>query len=154
MVREFWAEMIAATATGLGYALLYNVKGRLLIPSFIGAAFGWAAYSLSARAGMGAVWASFMGAVMVSLWAEIFSRRCKSPATVFLIVGVLPLVPGAGIYNTMLDIVNRHYTEAKVVGLQTLGIALALALGILVVTSFGRLFNYFKARLGFPSGRP
>ena len=39
---------------------------------------------------------------IVSLFSEIAARIFKAPATIFLIIGCFPRVPGRGIYQTML----------------------------------------------------
>ena len=53
--------------------------------------------------GLSSVWASFFGAVFVDLSSQILARRLKAPVIIFLIIGVLPLVPGYGIYKVAYD---------------------------------------------------
>mgnify|MGYP000627016852 FL=1 len=81
----------------------------------------------------GAVEANFAATVFITLASRIGSTVKKCPVTLFLIAGIFPEVPGIGIYRTiyysMLD--NRelslHY------GRETLGIAIAMVLGIILV---------------------
>ena len=39
--------------------------------------------------------------IVVSAYAEVMARVFKAPVTGFLTIGILPLVPGGGIYYTM-----------------------------------------------------
>ena len=43
----------------------------------------------------------FFATMVVETLAQIFARVFKAPATIFLIIGIIPLVPGGGIYYTM-----------------------------------------------------
>ena len=47
--------------------------------------------------------------------------------------GIIPLVPGVGIYYTSYDIFMNHLTEASQKGMETLKIAIAISLGIMCV---------------------
>ena len=78
---------------------------------------------------------------MVGLSSDIASRVCKEAATIFVIPGVLPLVPGAGTYYTMLAIVEGNLEEAAATGIQTLAMAGAIALGLLVVGTIIQIFR-------------
>ena len=57
----------------------------------------------------------------------------KSPVTVFLLTGIFPLVPGAGIYYTAYYFIQNENTLALAKGISTFKIAVALAIGISLV---------------------
>jgi len=67
--------------------------------------------------------------------ARVFAIRHKAPLTVFLLSGIFPLVPGAGIYNTAYYFLQDDRALFANAGVETLKIALALALGIALVCS-------------------
>ncbi len=146
MELNFATNLIAAALVGVGYALLYNVSKRIFIPAIGGTVLTWLVYTLMIQQGQTPILAAFSGAVAVSIWAEVCSRINKTPVTVFLILGVLPLVPGSGIYYTMQAIVNGNSALATERGIETLGIALALALGILIVSTLVRLLYLLLGR--------
>ena len=66
---------------------------------------------------------------------KFFARLCKTPVTTFIVCALIPLVPGGGMYYTMLEVIQGNVQEALVKGLETLSIAGVLALGILVVST-------------------
>ena len=60
-------------------------------------------------------------------------RRC--PVTGYLQVALLPLVPGAGIYYTAYYFLRNDRALCTSKGIETLKVAVALALGIAIVCS-------------------
>lgn len=58
----------------------------------------------------------------------------------FLIAGIFPVVPGAGIYYTGYHIFMNNNVEAMSKGVETIKIAIAIALGIGIVVSLPRFF--------------
>lgn len=65
----------------------------------------------------------------------LFAIRHKAPITLFLLCGIFPLVPGAGIYYTAYYFLRDDRTLFANKGVETLKIAVALALGIALVCS-------------------
>lgn len=82
----------------------------------------------------------------VSLLSEIMARVFKAPATIFIIIGCFPLVPGSGIYYTMLYAVqgmNDLFMESF---LSTLGISISLALAILISSTAFQVYKRIKTK--------
>ncbi|OJT71414.1 hypothetical protein BM530_22550, partial [Clostridioides difficile] len=91
----------------------------------------------------------FIAAALVSACSETLARKLKQPAIVFVIPGILPLIPGIGLYNTMLSLIQKNYSLAMSKGTDALFLSAAIALGVLVVTSFVRTLNLLKIRKNF-----
>ena len=71
--------------------------------------------------------------------AEILGAMLKTPATVFLLPGLLPLVPGGGMFLTMRSAVNGLMAESLSNAYTTLFAAGSIALGIALASSGRRL---------------
>jgi uncharacterized membrane protein YjjB (DUF3815 family) len=98
--NTFWAGVAA-----LGFAILFNVPPRTLILAAIGGAAGYAVRSGLVQSGItGVEMATLVAAMLVSLLGVWFGRRWHTPPVVFVIPGVIPLVPGALAFRTMIDI--------------------------------------------------
>ena len=82
--------------------------------------------------------ASFVGTLAVVLISRILTVRKKCPITIFLVSGIIPLVPGAGIYYTAYYLVTGQMSLAAVKGLEAVKIAFAIVLGIIFVVSIPR----------------
>ena len=85
---------VAVTAFG---ALLETPRKYLLHGGIAGAIGGFV-YLFSIQEGMGVVLASFFSALAIAITSHTFARIFKAPVTTFLIAGILPTVPGAGMY--------------------------------------------------------
>ena len=132
-MSNLFIEFLFAFLGTLGFALIFNVPLRHIpVASFIGGA-GWVIYQIAVVSGCGVAISCFLGACTVGLASDIASRICKEAATIFVIPGVLPLVPGAGTYYTMLAIINGNLEQAADKGIETLAMAGAIALGLLVM---------------------
>lgn len=107
---------------------------------------GWLIYLLASLAGGNDLICYFLAAMAISIYAEIMARIRKCPVTGYLIISFLPLVPGAGIYNTMKYALQGDTEMFLDQGLHTLGIAGCLAVGVLVVSSAVRMFITFQMR--------
>ena len=75
----------------------------------------------------------FSGTLVVVIASEIAARILKMPSTTFIVPSVIVLVPGFGLYRTMLYLVQSDYGMAAQQGTQTIlaigAMALAIALG-------------------------
>jgi len=76
------------------------------------------------------------------LYAEVLARWLKTPTTTFIIVSLIPLIPGSGLYYTMANALSGNSDGFLEKGIYTLELSLALALGIILVTSCVRRIKY------------
>lgn len=100
-----------------------------------GGFIGWAAYI-----GVGYFVSSepmkyFVAAVVINIYSEIMAVREKAPSTVFLVSAIMPLVPGGMLYKTMHYAVTKEWHKFGKLGVSTISVALALALGMLIANS-------------------
>ena len=68
-----------------------------------------------------------------ALAARICAVLLKTPVTVFLLTGIFPLVPGAGIYYTAYYFIQGENALSLANGISTFKVAVALAVGIALV---------------------
>lgn len=127
--------IIASFLGSLGFSILYNVRGkRLLIPSIGGAAF-WAVYLLFVHFVNNEYLGYFVVAMMITVYAEIWARVIKTPATTVLVPTVIPLIPGGALYYAMDAALREDMAFFILKSKAAIGLAIALAAGIMVVTS-------------------
>ena len=130
----------------LCFAILFNTPRRCLVPASLVSMVGEAVYlAVMALTGT-SVGANFVGALAVDLLAEMLARRQKAPAIIYALIGVVPLVPGAGLYRTMLALVLKDYASAAAIGVETVLISGCIALAIAIVTLFARHASVKRAQ--------
>lgn len=121
----------------IGFALLLEVEKKYLPVCGIAGVIGWAVYLLSQEfLGQGGV---FLSSFCIALLAQIFARKLRCPVTVFLIPGIYPFVPGAGIYRTVYYVIMGAKSMAGHYLLETLTTAGMIALGIYIVDILWKL---------------
>lgn len=126
-------ECLAAGVGTVAFALLFQAPRTYYLPCGLIGGAGWLCYRLCAALGASAALATFPATVAVVFLARWTAVRLRCPVTVFLIPGIFPLVPGAGIYWTAYYLVTDATEKAAHQGGQTLKIAVAIVLGILLV---------------------
>ena len=77
----------------------------------------------------------FAGAVFATIAAEILARFYKCPATIFLIIGVIAMVPGGSLYRTMFYAVAADWEKFGTQGIKTFLYAVSIAAGIVIATA-------------------
>jgi uncharacterized membrane protein YjjB (DUF3815 family) len=128
-------QMIGCLFASALFALLFRTPARLIAPASITAVVGYV-LSVWAGAELGAEWAGiFLGSLAAALVGEMLATRLRAPATIFLTVAVIPLVPGAGLYNTMLALVQGRSADAAAAGSSTMLAAGGIALGLSIAAS-------------------
>ena len=134
----FLLPCLYAVMACVAFCFILNQRGLLLVASSLGGGVGWAVCLLCAFTGSDIV-QYFAGAVAVALYAEVMARLLKAPATGFLVVGILPFVPGGGIYYTMEYCLSGNTQLFLSTGIHTFGVAGAVAVGLLLASSLVRL---------------
>lgn len=128
----------------IGFAVLFNIPQKSIPKAALAGALGWVSYVHIHNISDSKVAATFIGACIVALISEVFARRFKEAVTVFVIPAILPLVPGSGMYYTMLAIIDNDYTRFASVSSETIFIAGSIAAAILIISSLTRMVVYIK----------
>lgn len=131
-------EIIFATLASFFFSFLFHVKKENLVFAAIAGGIGWFVYASCIQLGFDSHVSTFFAAMGLATYAEIMARIRKTTVTTFLISGLIPLVPGDGMYQTMLAIVNKQLNDAVRIGISTLAIAGLLALGIMFISTLAK----------------
>jgi uncharacterized membrane protein YjjB (DUF3815 family) len=115
LIKSFWAGIAA-----IGFAILFNVPRRTLLPIWCIGAMGGLIKFTAMNYEMGVVFASFLGAVAVGVLAIQMAHMRNSPPLVFSIPSVIPMVPGIFAYKFMLGMIALTSIEKTDIYLQTL----------------------------------
>ena len=135
---------VCAFIACIGFCLLFNIHGAGMLLCATGGMLGWLVYLLAAPLANSAIVQSFLAALAIAAWSEIMARVRKSPVTSYLLIALFPLVPGGGIYYSMQHAMAGQTQAFLDTLLHTLGVAGALALGVLMVSSAVRLVTSLR----------
>lgn len=134
-------RIISATIATFFFGILFNIKKENLLFAAIGGGIGILCYELFILFNFSMYTSIFLAAVIFASYAEMMARIRKTTATTFAICALIPLVPGNGMYQTMINIVNNDLDAALHYGINTLSTAGLLAFGIMIVSTFAKLLK-------------
>ena len=140
--------VIAAAVGTIAFSVLFSVPRRnYLMCGLIGGA-GWLIYLLLEKVSfLGGTGATYLAAAAVILMSREAAVIQKCPATMFMIPGIFPLVPGAGIYWAAYYLVTNQLRLSLTSGLGAMKTAFAIVLGIVTVLEIpGRFFKKPKLK--------
>ena len=139
-VLEYLVPSASAFLACVGFAFILNLHGKGIIIAGGGGALGWLVYILLDSSLLGAFWA----AMAIGAYSEMMARLAHCPATGYLLVSLLPLVPGGGVYYAMSYCVSGERDLFLAELLTTFGKAATLAVGAMLASSlFRTLFPRF-----------
>lgn len=147
-ILQTWFVPIFCAGLGtLGFSILFRVGKKHLLFSTLGGMVAWSAY-LALFALIGNEFASYtLAAVIAALYAHMMARIFKAPATLFALPATIPMIPGEAFFQTMQFAVLGDWASFADMGIRTMGLAAAIAIGLIVGGMADRLrFYLFAAR--------
>ncbi len=136
MYIKFIIEFIVAMIATLSFAIVFSApKSELIYCGFSGA-IGWIFYSIFASVLSAPTLGNVVGSFLLTFFSRIIAAKRKNPVTVYLISGIFPLVPGAGIYYTSYYLIMNDMNLFSQFGLSTLKTAGAIVMGIIFGMAF------------------
>lgn len=127
-----WQVLAAFTGT-YAFAILFGSPRKEYLHAGIIGAAGWLVYLLMARfTPAGPTISTLIAAVIVCIMSRMAAVRRRCASTVFLLCGIFPLVPGAGIFWFTYYLSSGQFQLSLTTGFAAIKIALALVLGIIL----------------------
>ncbi len=140
MKWDMLIEVLASLVGTLGFGYLFNIRGRKLTYAAVGGMAAWALFLLLGFWLESEVLRYFLVSICSTAYAEILARRLKTPATTFCIITLIPLVPGGALYYTTTTALSGDLELFIPRLTNTVQLAVALSLGIVIVTAACKLF--------------
>ena len=143
-MKDAIIEIIMGTIGSFGFGLSFNIKGKKLLFGCLGGTLAWTTYLLI-KLLSGSEFLSYMiAAIAITLYSEFLAVKLKTPTITTLVAALIPLVPGSSLYYTMEQALKSDYNGFIAMGSQTLEIAVALSLGIVIVLSIFKQIKFSK----------
>ena len=123
-------QFIVCFFATLSFAVLFSAPKRQLLFCGLTGAAGWMVYLLLVEANTGLAVANLAASFTLTLMSRIFAAVERHPVTVYLLAGIFPLVPGAGIYYTSYYFIMHQMEQFAAKGAETLIVAGSIVFGI------------------------
>lgn len=124
-----------------GFAVFINCpRIDVLISGTIGA-IGWITYRFLLMSTQEILFPYFFATMAIGALAGIVTKWNRKPTIIYIIPGVIPLVPGYNMYYTMFYLVSKKYDLAVRNAVDSVFIAFAIASGLLFTESLRKIIN-------------
>ncbi|MBE5798125.1 MAG: threonine/serine exporter [Clostridiales bacterium] len=134
---------LSSSVGTFGFAIFMHAPKRAWLPASVigGAAYltYWALLQMNVYEPL----SMFIGALLGSLLGQYCARRMRMIATIFLLLGMIPLVPGLGLYRCMHYLAQEMYSAGADAGVR--------AMVDIVMIAFGLGFGSYIFRVFTPS---
>ena len=147
MTRAELIQLAAGFIGSLGFALLFNIRGKRLIFASLGGIFSWTLFLLLGNLTGNEPARYFAVALCAAVYAEIMARILKTPTTTFVIISLVPLIPGSSLYYTMSYAIEKDGAAFLARALYTLQLAAALALGVITTAMLTKIVTGVAAKI-------
>lgn len=139
---HFPVQLVSAFIGTSAFAVLFGVPRKHYVASGLVGMLGWLVYMLIVRCTpMSVIGGTFFAALCVTFLSSFCARRRRCPSTVFLICGIFPLIPGAGVFWSSYYIVSQQLKAALSSGMIAVGVTLAIVFSIIIVSN---IFHHRK----------
>lgn len=136
-------ELLSAAVGTMAFSLLFGVPRKYFMHCGCIGMSGWFFYKLMlVQIGLSVPISVFLATVLIVLLSRYAAVFEKCPATVFMITGIFPVVPGAQIYWATYYLVTNQLQEAFESGFLAIKVMISIVLGIVVV--FEIPYKFFK----------
>lgn len=142
--HSFLVQSIACVIGSIGFSFLFNVRGKGTILCLLGGVVCWGVYCIVEHAGGGEMTAMLLSSIVAAIYSEVMARIRKCPAIGFLVLSLIPLIPGSALYYTMNYAVRGNMAMFGTQGLRTVCLAGLMAAGVILVSTTMRMIYVAK----------
>ncbi|MDU6878352.1 MAG: threonine/serine exporter family protein [Clostridium botulinum] len=138
-----WKNIIQILMAGvgtLGFALFFSVNKKHIAAATFGGLLSWTIYLIIYHITGSIFLGNMIASMVVCLWSELMARKLKAPTNIFMISGIIPLLPGGTLYYTMEAMLQKNKKVFIHKGLETIMITVGIVAGIVAISV---IFVYF-----------
>lgn len=115
-----------------GFAIILNVERKKAVITGFTGTVSWMSYIILYNFSNSDYLSLVLASLVLTINSEILAKKMKTPSTVFSIAALIPLVPGAYIYYTVLAAVNGNLAETSSLLYTTIIKSVSIAIGMLI----------------------
>lgn len=116
-------QFLVSLLATLSFAVLFSAPRKELLFCGLTGAIGWVVYIISLDLHTNAAIANLIATLTLTLVARTLSAIRRNPVTIYLLTGIFPLVPGAGIYYTSYYFIMGEMHQFSQYGISTIKVA-------------------------------
>jgi uncharacterized membrane protein YjjP (DUF1212 family) len=129
--QAVWLQIVAMVVASLCFAMLFHVPRQHLLAATFSGAIGWVVTGQATRYLPGSL-AAFCAALSVAVWANACARYSQRPAQLFLLPGLVLLVPGSFGFLSLEAFLRGEFLGGAAKGFEMFLVAGAIVTGLLL----------------------
>ena len=133
-------QVFTGCCGSLGFSILFNVRGKKLIPAALGGFISWGVCVLLIPIFPPEPIRYIFATAVLTFYSEFMARKYRCPATVFLTSGFIPLIPGGSLYFTLNFAMRQDWVSFFYKAIATLLLMIAMAAGILIAMTIMHIY--------------
>jgi uncharacterized membrane protein YjjB (DUF3815 family) len=134
-------QLVTSFIASACFGIIFNVPKRSIVQCGLVGSVAWLLYFVTTENGGDPVPASFAASLVAGVISIAFAKRYKTPVLVFIIGGIIPLVPGGLAYNAMRYFAENKYNLAVEEAAKVFLIAGAIAMGIVFSEVLNQIYR-------------
>lgn len=141
-----YIHIIFSFLAATGFAVFLTAPRKTVFASGAVGMVSWIIYVILMRLNLDVMFSNFVAASVAEVISEKLARKYKKPTILFVVPGIITLIPGLGLYNTMFYVLEGNFNQALTTGTNVMFASGAIALGVIVTASWYKTHNSMVRR--------
>jgi len=141
LILQGFIKLVSSFVGTLGFAIFMHAPKKAWFPASAIGGMAYLVYWALQEFGVNEPMAIFIGALLGSILGQYCARRMRMIATIFVLLSMIPLVPGLGLYRCMHFLAQEMYGAGADAGVRAMVDIVMIALGLAVGNFIFRVFR-------------
>ncbi len=130
MILDGFITLASSFVGTLGFAIFMHAPRKAWLPASAIGGVAYLLYWVLLQFGLYEPIAIFVGAFLGSILGQYCARRMQMIASIFVLLSMIPLVPGLGLYRCMRFLAQEMYSAGADAGVRAMVDIVMIALGL------------------------
>jgi len=130
MILDGFITLASSFVGTLGFAIFMHAPRKAWLPASAIGGVAYLLYWVLLQFGLYEPIAIFVGAFLGSILGQYCARRMQMIASIFVLLSMIPLVPGLGLYRCMHFLAQEMYSAGADAGVRAMVDIVMIALGL------------------------
>lgn len=139
-------QLVTSFIAAAGFGIIFNAPKESLIKCGFVGMLGWIVYYLMEAQGIDEIPSTVAAAFLIAVVSQIYAKVYKAPIIIYIVAGIIPLVPGGMAYNSMRNFVTNDYNMAITLAAKAFMISGSIAMGIVLSEVINQLMKQSRMK--------
>lgn len=136
-------QLLLATLGTLAFLLYFSINKKHLVSATLVGFISWLIYLILKNFQSNEFICILTTTLIICFYSEFMARKQRAPVNIFLIPGIIPLLPGGSLYYTMYYLIEKNNELFSNYASLTLETTLGIVVGILFGSTIVKYYYTF-----------